>query len=259
MVLHLADAVRQGYKHIAIRTVDTDVVVLAVAAGAELSIPKIWIAFGTAKSFRYISVHEIITCLGPLKSEALPFFHAYTGCDTVSSFYTRGKRTAWETWRLCEEVTDTFLALSKGPDDLSDNHFKMLEKFTIYLYDRTSNAETIDEARQELFTKKGRAMDAIPPTRAALEQHVRRAIYQGGFCWGKSLHAIMDLPSPEKWGWWDPANWKPFWTKLLEVSTSARELVRCGCRKGCVSRCKCIKAALPCTALCACNGVNCDV
>ena len=38
----------------------------------------------------------------------------------------------------------------------------------ILLYDRTSDLVCIDEARKHLFTKKGRAMDAIPPTRAAL-------------------------------------------------------------------------------------------
>ena len=91
MVLHLADAAKKGYNKILLRTVDTDVVVLSVAAFAKLEIQELWIAFGTGKNFRYIPIHEIAASLGPAKSQALPIFHAYTGCDTVSSFATKGK------------------------------------------------------------------------------------------------------------------------------------------------------------------------
>ena len=92
-----------------LHTVDTDVVVLLVAAATKLDIPEIWVAFGTGKNFRYIPVHEIVDSIGPYKSQALPFLHAYTGCDSVSSFATRGKKSAWDTWRAFEEVTTTFL------------------------------------------------------------------------------------------------------------------------------------------------------
>ena len=46
------------------------------------------------RNFRYIPVHEIVAPIDPRKSQALPMFHAYTGCDTVSSFSTKGKKTA---------------------------------------------------------------------------------------------------------------------------------------------------------------------
>ena len=130
----------------------------------------------------------------------------------------------------------------------------MLERFTILLYDRTSSMMDIDKARQLLFTKKGQAMDAIPPTRAALVEHIKRAVYQGGHCWGKMVHVTMGMPSAVDWGWVDPHNWRPMWTTLPEASTAARELIRCGCKKGCTGRCKCKKAALKCTALCHCGG-----
>ena len=28
----------------------------------------------------------------------IPMFHAFSGCDTVSAFCGRGKKTAWITW-----------------------------------------------------------------------------------------------------------------------------------------------------------------
>ncbi len=177
MFLHLADAVNEGFANIQLRTVDTDVIVLAVAAAAKIDVQELWVAFGTGKNFRYIPAHEIAASLGPDKSLALPIFHAYTGCDTVSAFSTKGKKTAWDTGRAFNEVTTTFLALSTGPALVTDCDVTVLERFTILLYDRTSSMVNIDQARQHLFTKKGRAMDALPPTKAALMQHIRRAVY----------------------------------------------------------------------------------
>ncbi len=156
-------------------------------------------------------------------------------------------------------VTSAFLSLSTGPLLIKDEDATVLERFTILLYDRTSNIVNIDEARRELFTKKGRAMDTLPPTKAALVQHIQRSVYQGGHCWGKMLQVRLDMPTPGNWGWVDPNNWKPLWTTLPEASVSSRELLCCGCKKGCTAgRCKCKKAALNCTALCQCGG-ECDI
>lgn len=48
MIPHLKDAVSEGFQRILLRTVDTDVVVLAVAAAAKIEISELWVAFGTA-------------------------------------------------------------------------------------------------------------------------------------------------------------------------------------------------------------------
>ena len=240
MMLHLADSV-----------------VLAVAAPSELEMQELWVAFETGQHFRYIAAHQIAASLGTEESQALPLFHAYTGCDTVSSFSTRGKKTAWDTWKAFGELTAAVLTLSRGPADITDDVVSVFERFTILLYDRTSNIVNIDEARQALFAKKGRAMDAIPPTKAALIQHIKRAVYQGGHCWGNMFKVAIEMPSPEDWGWVDPHNWRPIWTNLPEANASSRELLCCGCKKGCRGRCTCKKAALKCTALCQCDS-HCD-
>ena len=65
MLLHVEDATKQGYTKVSIRTVDTDVVVLAVAAAERLSIDELWVAFGTGKSFRFLAAHEMAQALGP--------------------------------------------------------------------------------------------------------------------------------------------------------------------------------------------------
>ena len=59
-LLRVKDAMNCGFKSVMIRTVDTDVAVLAVAHFQGLpNIEQLWIAFGTGNDFRYIPIREI--------------------------------------------------------------------------------------------------------------------------------------------------------------------------------------------------------
>ncbi len=113
-----------------IRTVDTDVIVLAVANVPKLGVSELWILFSKDKKLCYLAIHEIANILGPQKALALPFFHAFTGCDVVSSFKGRGKKTAWNIWNLYGEVTLAFINLSNSPQQISDENLAMLERLT---------------------------------------------------------------------------------------------------------------------------------
>ena len=65
MLLHASHAAQHGHHAILIRTVDTDVVVLAVSLAQELQPEdKLWLAFGTGQSFCYLAAHEIAAGLG---------------------------------------------------------------------------------------------------------------------------------------------------------------------------------------------------
>ena len=77
-----------------LRTLDTDVVVLAITMFNHLNADELWIAFGTKSLFRYVLIHEIVAGVDPRVCTSLLIFHALTGCDTVSAFGGRGKRTA---------------------------------------------------------------------------------------------------------------------------------------------------------------------
>jgi hypothetical protein len=97
MFVHAVDAVRQGSKQIVIRIVDSDVLVLAIALVLQLKQidpnVKLWVAFGTGSHLRYFETHIIAEKLAMEVSEALPFFHAFMGCDTQShALLERGKR-----------------------------------------------------------------------------------------------------------------------------------------------------------------------
>lgn len=60
MLLHASNATKHGHHSILIRTVDTDVVVLAISMAQGLKpADELWLAFGTGKGFRYFTAHEV--------------------------------------------------------------------------------------------------------------------------------------------------------------------------------------------------------
>ena len=120
LLRHVADAGQKGIRRVAIRTVDTDVVALAVASFSNINPDELWIALGTGSTFRYIAVHQLAAAMNPRQRATLPIFHALTGCDTVSSFAGRGKKTAWKVWKVFPEVTDAFEELLCVSGDVSE-------------------------------------------------------------------------------------------------------------------------------------------
>ena len=59
------------------------------------------------KDYGFYSTNAIFATLGDSRSQALPVFHALTGCDTTSAF--RGKeKSAWQALQAYEEVIETF-------------------------------------------------------------------------------------------------------------------------------------------------------
>ena len=111
LILHASDRARSGVDKMILRTVDTDVVVLAVSTFSRAAISEMWIAFGVGKQFRYIAIHDIVRALGDEKSKVLHVFHAFTSCDQTSAFLGRGKSTSWSTWVSYGEVTAVFSSL----------------------------------------------------------------------------------------------------------------------------------------------------
>ena len=66
------------------------------------------------------------------------------------------------------------------------------------------------------------------PTSAALKQHVRQAMYDGGHVWGQALLPAPALPSPTDWGWvkMSQQTYKSHWITLPETSEVCRVVGR---------------------------------
>ena len=92
-------AASSGHRWNRIRNNDTDVVVLAISVASTPPTDELWITYGSGKNVQNI----LAISLGPDKASTLPIFHAPIGCDTVSSFRGRGKKTAWDVWNFCVE------------------------------------------------------------------------------------------------------------------------------------------------------------
>jgi len=105
----------------------------------------------------------------------------------------KGKKSAWQTWNVCEDVTETFKKLSNCPQEISDDDLQKLENFVVLMYDRSNAASCVNEARLDHFARKQRTYDAIPPTTAALREHAKRAAYQGGVIWGKATASNPEI------------------------------------------------------------------
>ena len=76
--------------------------------------------------------------LGPQRCEALPFVHAFTGCDIVSSMFEIGNETTYRYngWVAYPEVSETILAITEDPSKLTIHsvHMKRLERWTVLMY-----------------------------------------------------------------------------------------------------------------------------
>ena len=48
----------------------------------------------------YLSMKLLLANMDPRICATLPMFHAFTGCNTVSAYCGRGKKTAWNTWKV---------------------------------------------------------------------------------------------------------------------------------------------------------------
>jgi hypothetical protein len=176
IVVHVLHAIQvEQAKSVLVRTVDTDVVVILVGTFYNLKsiVPDLdlWVAFGMGRHFSYININTICVILGEARSRSLPVFHALTGCDTTSSFYGKGKKSAWQAWELYPDVTSTFEFLAKNAYHqltADSAHFKKIERYVVILFDKSSPLDAINKTRMELFCKNNRAMDRLPSTQVTM-------------------------------------------------------------------------------------------
>ena len=118
--------------------------------------------------------------------EALPFFYAFSRCDTVSNFFSKGKCKGWDIWMEDRSnVDEVFIRLGNEPGELTNTDMNIIEKFITKMYTKQNKSLTL--LRIELFKyMKDSDIWRLSPSREALEQHTRRACYQAGYVWKKN-------------------------------------------------------------------------
>ena len=222
-------------RKVSIRTVDTYVVVLAISFFNKLvcdGLEDLLVDFASGEHRRVLSVKEMVERIGSGNASGLPIFHAFTGCDQVSFMAHVTKRTAWNTWTAFPDITNVFCTLSDIPTLAQVNaSIPAIERFTVLLYQRSSNCMDTNECRQELFCQ-GKSIDSIPPTSVALMQDTLRAAFIAGHVLSQSTKRMQQLQTPEDWGWrlQEDGRYKPHWSDLPEAAIGDRELIRCSCK-----------------------------
>jgi hypothetical protein len=253
MFVHVQHAA-ELYPRVLIKTVDSDVVVIAIGAFNRINnLLELWIEFGVGKHLKYIPIHEIANSLGPQTSTAFLFFHAFSGCDTTSSFKGKGKKSFHGTWKAMPNVTPVFERVTTSEGDVCEDDQNLLEQFAVSLYSSTFDGDKVNDARRYLFTAKAKTIENIPPTAGALHEHVKRSTLQARK-WFHCLEATRVALDPEHWGWMKDGNaFFPVWSLKPDVSQVSEALIRCGCTHCVGGRCKCKRSGLDCTELCECQ------
>ena len=136
------------------RTVNTDVVVIALGCFHQVQDKRIWVESGvqSKNNLTYISINHLFDQLGEPLSEALPFYHAFTGCDYTSSFNKKGKIKPFKSLEKNPELQEAFLNLSHS-EGISDDIKSTMESFVRQIYGR-KRTNSVDQARLEIFVTK---------------------------------------------------------------------------------------------------------
>ena len=198
---------------------------------------------------------KIVCAIGLQVCKALLGLHAFTGCDSVSSFAGIGKVKALKILRKNDECQEVFARLGEEWS-VTEELFGKLEAFGCALYGAKKGTSDVNELRYALFcAKKGEAEShQLPPCRDCLKKHCQRANYQAAV-WKNSLRN-NEVPTPVGKGWFLETNaqgerLETDWMDGLPAPRAVIELIACTCKKSCdETTCDCILNGLKCSDLC---------
>ena len=142
---------------VAVRTGDADVGVLCTAYVAktfgEETTKHIYVHMELTNIQRIFNIKEMVKGLGVNVFRALSWFHAFAGCDIVSSFYGKGKVKAWDLWMSSsfkQELDKLFIKLGNLPKEITDPDFQLVQRFILDLY-KKDITETLSTVRLKMF------------------------------------------------------------------------------------------------------------
>ena len=202
----------------------------------------------------------VIKELGTDICKALPFFYAFTGCDTVSSFNGKGKCTFWDHWMksgMKDNITKTFMKLGNMPSSVHSDDINVLELFvkSVYYGGVRDFCDTdLNELRKRQFMQStSNDMRKIAPSSDALYMQALRAIHTAGFEWVECIQNVV-LPDASVRGYiMKDGLYVPKCLFNPPTFILARFLQTCKCKTANCKSCKCAKLKIPCLPLCHCN------
>lgn len=129
---------------------DTDIVVIMLGnINNFTSRSNVRMHLETGNSSRYLSLTRLSTVLTPSICEALPEFHALTGCDYNPSFFGKAKSIPFNIMAKSKRYQAAFPSLGKKPDV---SMFTVIEEFICNVYGHYS-VKSVDGVRYAEFLK----------------------------------------------------------------------------------------------------------
>jgi hypothetical protein len=263
MFLHAVHIARYAYQAIIILSMDTDVRLLCLAFCSHVSTP-LFQKCGTDNRTRYIDICKMAQALGDDVCKALPSLHAFTGCDSISSFAGKGKLSALKLVKASPLYQEVFQEL--GSDwEIPPELFEKIEAFTCKLYSAKDGVGDINELRYQLFCARKGEIESfqLPPCADSLMKKAQRTCYQAAV-WKRSLQADPQCPSPVGKGWIMETQdgveiLSPDWMDGQPAPVAVLQLLACKCRKLCQApTCQCLTNGLHCTDMCKHNVNTCQ-
>jgi hypothetical protein len=161
-------------------------------------------------------------------------------------------------YKILKDAASDFQDLDNLGDRDKDVAISCSSRFVARLYDKKSCASShhnINKLRVKLATGQDASLVRLPPSEAALRQHILRASFQTKV-WHSSCLAKPPLPSPMEYGWRTVKDsLHPVYFEGNMSAEFLRDLV-CSCKgkSQCKKSCVCAEQNLACTDLCSCQG-----
>ena len=265
IVLHAAFAAKQGLDIITVVSPDTDVLVLLTFHQREIGCKELYLYTGREGKYtdqkRYIPIHVLSQKFTQQQQNILLAVYCITGCDTVSTFYGYGKKTAF---RLLMKDANKYQALSLlgSTTELTKEGLAGATAFVEALYGK-SCCTCLNSLRVEMSQKRKKLLvKKLPPTDDSFKLHVLRTIFQL-HTWNTALCPIQENLDPLEYGFSLDTSTNQMHPTLMGQSPAAPELLNdlvCSCSSGqCHILCCCLENDQPCTKACECEGsILCD-
>ena len=254
MFLNIAFAKQElGVKRVILWSLDSDVAAMCPLYFITLGLEEFYFKTGKEHKKRYIPIHSVVDELGNDVCMMLPIIHAASGSDSTSSFCGLGKKKWLKAINDHPELVDKLMDLGSDATCVSDGTGLAFTSLLSKMYCGNVR-ESLDVVRYELFSKKNKRNEKLPPTMDAFTLHLKRANFQS-YIWLHATTPFLHL-NPLGNGWILDGEGHMVPNRMRQPSAPDAVLTfkKCGCKRMCQTRnCRCFKEGLVCTDACGCD------
>ena len=178
ILLHAVHTANSVYKAVVITAQDTDVLVLCLGFSKNIPCPT-YHKCGTLNRTRFLDITKLGQSLGSGIYDLLVGMHAFTSCDSVSTFAGRGKIGTLKLLKSGKIYQEAFSELGCSWD-ASAELFKKLQEITCRIYVPSTSTTDVNSLQYQVFcVRRGEVESSqLPHCEDCLFMHAIRANYQ---------------------------------------------------------------------------------